>query len=41
MTIMPEQRTYARLAGILFLLNYVAQGLGDSVTILAPRRDLR
>lgn len=37
MTITPEQRTYARLAGIMFLLNYVVQGLGDSVTILARR----
>jgi len=35
MTITPEQRTYARLAGILFLLNYVLQGAGDSVTIIA------
>jgi len=35
MTFTPEQRTYARLAGILFLANYVLQGLGDSVTILA------
>ncbi len=25
MTITPEQRTYARLAGIMFLLNYVLQ----------------
>jgi uncharacterized protein DUF4386 len=31
----PEQRTYARLAGILFLANYVLQGAGDSVTIMA------
>jgi hypothetical protein len=30
----PEQRTYARLAGICILANYVLQGLGDSVTIL-------
>jgi hypothetical protein len=30
----PEQRTYARLAGICFLANYVLQGLGDSVTIV-------
>jgi CheY-like chemotaxis protein len=30
-----EQRTYARLAGICFLANYVLQGLGDWVTILA------
>jgi Domain of unknown function (DUF4386) len=35
MAITPEQRTYARLAGIMFLANYVLQGLGDSVTILA------
>lgn len=33
----PEQRTYARLAGICFLANYVLQGLGDWVTILARR----
>jgi hypothetical protein len=31
----PEQRTYARLAGICFLANYVLQFLGDSVTIIA------
>ncbi len=31
----PEQRTYARLAGICLLANYVLQGLGDSVTIIA------
>ena len=31
----PEQRTYARLAGICFLANYALQGLGDWVTILA------
>lgn len=30
----PEQQTYARLAGICFLANYVLQGLGDSVTIV-------
>ena len=30
----PEQRTYARLAGICFLANYLLQGLGDSVTIM-------
>jgi hypothetical protein len=35
MTITPEQRTWARLAGIMFLANYVLQGLGDSVTIIA------
>jgi len=34
-TITPEQRTWARLAGILFLLNYVLLGVGDSVTIIA------
>jgi Domain of unknown function (DUF4386) len=33
----PEQRTYARLAGLCFLANYVLQGLGDSVTIIARR----
>jgi hypothetical protein len=31
----PEQRTYARLAGILFLAKYVLEGAGDSVTIMA------
>jgi hypothetical protein len=35
MDVTREQRTYARLAGIMFLANYVLQGLGDSVTILA------
>lgn len=30
----PEQRTYARLAGICFLANYVLQLMGDSVTIV-------
>ena len=33
MTITQEQRNYARLAGILFLLNYVLQSIGDGVTI--------
>ena len=28
----PEQRTYARLAGICFLADFVLQGLGDSVS---------
>ena len=37
MDVTPEQRTYSRLAGILFLANYVLQGIGDSVTILARR----
>lgn len=27
MTITPEQRTYARLAGVLFLANYILQDL--------------
>ena len=31
----PEQRTYARLAGICILANYVLQGFGDFVTIIA------
>ena len=35
MTVTPEQRTYARLAGILFLMNYVLQGAGGYVTIIA------
>ena len=30
----PEQRAYARLAGICILANYVLQGVGDSVTIV-------
>ena len=33
----PEQRTYARLAGICFLADFVLQGLGDSVTIVLRR----
>lgn len=33
----PEQRTYARLAGICFLADLVLQGLGDSVTIVLRR----
>ena len=33
MTITPEQRNYARLAGIMFLANDVLQGLGDFPTI--------
>ncbi len=33
----PEQRTYARLAGVMFLANYVLQGAGDSVTIISRR----
>ena len=33
----PEQRTYARLAGICFLADIVLQGLGDSVTIVLRR----
>ena len=35
MIITMEQRTWARLAGILFLLNYVFQIPGDYVTIIA------
>ena len=35
MTITPEQRSYARLAGIMFLAKYVLEGFGDSVTIMA------
>ncbi len=34
MNLTPEQRTYARLAGICFLANYVLQMAGDSVTII-------
>lgn len=33
----PEQRTYARLAGICLLADLVLQGLGDSVTIVLRR----
>lgn len=39
MDVTPEQRTYARLAGIVFLANYLLQGLGDSVTIIARRSE--
>lgn len=35
MTIAPEQRTYARLAGILILAHIVLELGGDSVTIIA------
>lgn len=35
MTITPEQRSYARCAGIMILLNYVLQSIGDGVTIQA------
>jgi Domain of unknown function (DUF4386) len=35
MNITSEQRTYARLAGILFLAKYVLEGIGDYVTIIA------
>ena len=35
MTITPEQRTYARLAGIMILAHVVLEGFGDSVTIIA------
>lgn len=35
MTITPEQRTYARLAGIMFLAKVALEGFGDSVTIIA------
>lgn len=37
MTITPEQRSYARLAGILLLTKIVLEGFGDSVTIIARR----
>ncbi len=33
MDVTPEQRTYARLAGILFLLNYGLQTVGDGLTL--------
>jgi hypothetical protein len=35
MTITPEQRTYARLAGIVILAHIVLELFGDSVTIIA------
>ena len=35
MTITPEQRTYARLAGILFLTKFGLESSGDAVTIIA------
>jgi hypothetical protein len=35
MTITPEQRIYARLAGILFFAKFVLEGSGDGVTIIA------
>jgi hypothetical protein len=35
MTITPEQRTYARLAGIILVAHFVLEGFGDSVTIIA------
>ena len=35
MTITPEQRTYARFAGITILVHVVLEGIGDSVTIIA------
>src|SRR5262249_34877530 len=37
MTIAAEQRTYARLAGILVLLNVALLAVGDGITILRPR----
>ena len=37
MDVTPEQRAYARLAGIMFLANYGLQGLGDFPTIVARR----
>ena len=37
MTITQEQRSYARLAGIMFLANYVFQIAGDFPTIIARR----
>jgi hypothetical protein len=33
----PEQRTYARLAAVCLLADYLLQGLGDSVTIVLRR----
>jgi hypothetical protein len=35
MTITPEQRSYARFAGIMFLAHIVLEGVGDGVTIIA------
>src|SRR5207245_2721324 len=35
MSITPDQRTYARFAGIMILAHVVLEGIGDSVTIIA------
>lgn len=35
MDITPEQRTYARLAGIMYLLKFVLEGVGDGITIIS------
>jgi hypothetical protein len=37
MNITAEQRTYARVAGIMILANYLLQGFGDYPTIIARR----
>ena len=39
MTITPEQRTYARFAGIMILAHVVLEAIGDSVTIVARAGD--
>jgi hypothetical protein len=31
----PEQRTYARAAGVMFLLKYLLEGTGDYITIIS------
>jgi len=33
----PEQRTYARLAGIMYLLSFVLESVGDGITIISRR----
>ena len=35
MDITPEQRSYARLAGIMYLLKFVLEGVGDGITIIS------
>ena len=35
MDITPEQRTDARLAGIMYLMKFVLEGVGDGITIFS------
>jgi len=39
MEVTAEQRTYARIAGILFLVHFIIETLGDYPTIIARRGD--